>query len=129
MQRQSEAAWLSNSWVSRICCEKMSMSDRVIRMNSAEIFTQFVIAINHHDIEALTALMTTDHLFVDSMGNRVHSATSMKVGWLGYFAMCPDYWIHTDEVMAKDSVVLAVGEAGGTIDGVAYTRGLEGSDS
>jgi len=96
------------------------MSDRVTPMNPAEIFIQFLSAINHHDIEALTALMTTDHLFVNSVGNRMHSATSMKVGWLGYFAMCPDYWIHTDDVMAKDDVVLAVGEAGGTIDGVSW---------
>jgi len=44
----------------------------------------------------------------------------MEVGWRGYFAMCPDYWIHTDHVMAEESVVLAVGEAGGTIDGVSW---------
>jgi hypothetical protein len=34
--------------------------------------------------------------------------------------MCPDYWIHTDYVMAEYGVVLAVGEAGGTIDGVSW---------
>jgi hypothetical protein len=44
----------------------------------------------------------------------------MEVGWRGYFAMGPDYWIHTDHVMAQESVVLAVGEAAGTIDGVAW---------
>jgi len=81
---------------------------------------QFVIAINDHDIKALSALMTTDHVFVDSVGNRVHSATSMQIGWRSYFAMCPDYWIHTDYVMAENGVVLAVGEAGGTIDGVSW---------
>lgn len=89
-------------------------------MKPAEIFMQFVIAINDHDLKVLSALMTIDHAFVDSMGNRVHSATSMEVGWRTYFAMCPDYWIHTDYVMAENGVVLAVGEAGGTIDGVAW---------
>jgi len=92
----------------------------VTTMNSSESFMQFVTAINHHEIKALTALMTVDHVFVDSVGNRAHSAKSMEVGWRGYFAMCLDYWIHTDYVMAEGSVVLAVGEAGGTIDGVAW---------
>jgi ketosteroid isomerase-like protein len=31
--------------------------------------------------------------------------------------MCPDYWIHEDHAIAEDEIVLAVGEAGGTIDG------------
>jgi ketosteroid isomerase-like protein len=44
----------------------------------------------------------------------------MESGWAGYFSMCPDYWIRTDEVMEEAGVVLAVGEAGGTIDGKAW---------
>jgi len=89
-------------------------------MDPTEIFTQFVSAINNHDVQSLKALMTTDHVFVDSVGNRAHSATSMESGWRSYFAMCPDYWIRTDYVMMEDGVVLAVGEAGGTIDGVSW---------
>jgi len=96
------------------------MSDRPITIHSAETFQQFVSAINSHDVKAITVLMATDHLFVDSAGNRVHSASSMEVGWRRYFAMCPDYWIQTDHVMAEGGVVLAVGEAGGTIDGVSW---------
>ena len=89
-------------------------------MNSAETFMHFAAAINRHDIKALTALMTTDHVFVDSVGQRMQGAAAMEAGWRSYFAMCPDYWIHTDYVMAENGVVLAVGEAGGTIDGVAW---------
>lgn len=87
---------------------------------SVETFHQYLAAINGHDAGALRALMTTDHVFVDSLGNRVQSATSMEMGWRGYFAMCPDYWIRADHAMADDDVVLAVGEAGGTIDGVSW---------
>lgn len=76
----------------QVGCETMGMADRVTVMNSAEILMQFVIAINNHDVKALTALMTADHVFVDSLGNRVHSAASMEVAWRSYFAMCPDYW-------------------------------------
>jgi ketosteroid isomerase-like protein len=36
------------------------------------------------------------------------------------WAMCPDYWIRTDDVISDGVVVLAAGEAGGTIDGVAW---------
>jgi ketosteroid isomerase-like protein len=96
------------------------MSDRLTAINSVDTFKQFVSAINSHDVRALAALMTTDHVFVDSLGNRVEGASSMEAGWRGYFAMCPDYWIQADDVMAENAVVLAAGEAGGTIDGVAW---------
>ena len=89
-------------------------------MNPAEIFKRFATAINRHDVNALTALMTTDHVFVDSVGQRVQGAASMEAGWRGYFAMCPDYWIRTDDVVAEGGVVLAAGEAGGTIDRIPW---------
>ena len=86
-------------------------------MNPTETFKQFLAAINNHDLTALTALLAADHVFVDSLGNRVHGARAMETGWQGYFAMCPDYWIHEDHAIAEGEIVLAVGEAGGTIDG------------
>lgn len=88
--------------------------------DAAEIFTHFVAAINRHDVHALTTLMTTDHLFVDSLGHRVQGSSQMEVGWRGYFAMCPDYWIRIDNVIAEGAIVLAAGEAGGTIDGTQW---------
>lgn len=96
------------------------MSDRLTTVQSAETFKQFVTAINSHDAKAIVLLMTTDHLFIDSLGNRVQGANSMEVGWRGYFAMCPDYWIQTGQVIAEGCAVLAAGEAGGTIDGVSW---------
>src|ERR1035437_1517482 len=85
-----------------------------------ETFRQFVTAINRHDVGALAALMTPDHVFVDSVGHRVQGAASMEVGWRVYFTMCPDNWIRTDDAMAEGGTVLAVGEAGGTISGVEW---------
>ena len=96
------------------------MTDRLTTPDPAGTFQRFVTAINGHDAAAVTALMTTDHMFVDSAGNRAHGATSMEVAWRAYFAMCPDYWIQADDVVAGGGAVLAVGEAGGTIDGVAW---------
>jgi len=92
----------------------------MIKMDSADVFTQFLLAINQHDTKALKALMTSDHVFIDSVGNQARSPATIEAGWRGYFAMCPDYWVHTDDVMAQGGVVLAVGEAGGTIDGVSW---------
>jgi ketosteroid isomerase-like protein len=94
-----------------------------IGSNSAgakEAFERFVAAINVHDIEALTSLMTADHLFVDSVGNRVQGADSMRTGWRGYFAMCPDYAITVRDILAESNKVLATGAAGGTIDDTAW---------
>ena len=85
-----------------------------------EAFQQFAAAINSHDVQALTALMTPDHVFVDGLGNRAQGATTMELGWRGYFSMCPDYWIRADDAIAEGGTVLAVGAAGGTIDGVAW---------
>ena len=44
----------------------------------------------------------------------------MEAGWRGYFAMCPDYWIRADHVLADAGAVLLAGEAGGTIDGQSW---------
>jgi ketosteroid isomerase-like protein len=100
--------------------ENESMPDGYTTINSVEIFQQFVAAVNGHDIQTLTGLMTADHVFVDSIGNRVQGATSMEAGWRGYFVLCPDYRIRTDDVIANGGVVLAAGEAGGSIDCVAW---------
>lgn len=86
----------------------------------ADTFGQFVAAINNHDVDTLASLMTSDHLFVDSVGHRVQGAEPMRNGWLGYFAMCPDYWIRIDTLASVDGAVLAMGEAGGTIDNVPW---------
>jgi ketosteroid isomerase-like protein len=46
-------------------------------MHTEEVFMLFVTAINRHDLQALTALMTPDHIFIDSLGRRVEGAQSM----------------------------------------------------
>src|SRR5260370_37226002 len=89
-------------------------------MSSIETFERWLAAINIHDVAALARLMAADHVFVDSLGNRVDGAKSMEAGWRGYFAMCPDYWIREDHAMAEGEMMLVAGEAGGTIDGESW---------
>jgi ketosteroid isomerase-like protein len=100
---------------------KWAMTDRADHIGTCESLKQFVAAINHHDLDAVVAMLTADHLFVDSAGNRTQGASAMQAGWRGYFEMCPDYWIRADHVIAEGELVLAVGEAGGTIDGVPWS--------
>jgi ketosteroid isomerase-like protein len=89
-------------------------------MQHREVFLLFVAAINRHDMQALKDLMAPDHIFIDSIGYRVQGAVSMEAGWRGYFAMCPDYWIRTDHVIAENETVLAAGDAGGSIDNAVW---------
>ena len=85
-------------------------------MSPIGIVTAWLAAINGHDVPALVSLMTPDHVFIDSLGNKVRGASSMEPGWRGYFAMCPDYWIRADHLLVSEDTVLAAGEAGGTIN-------------
>ena len=100
--------------------EHMSNGDQASTTNSLAVFEKFVEVINRHDAKALIGLMTEDHLFVDSLGNHTSGVTRMKPAWNGYFAMCPDYWIKIDNEVSSQDVVLAVGQAGGTIDNVPW---------
>ena len=89
-------------------------------MNLDKTFKEFVAAINSHDVESLTSLMTEDHLFVDSLGNRVQGAGTMRIGWRGYFAMCPDYRVEVSDILIGQDTIMATGNASGTIDGAAW---------
>jgi uncharacterized protein (TIGR02246 family) len=80
----------------------------------------FVNAINHQSVEEIAALMTEDHVFIDSLGTRTGGKQRMKAGWEGYFHMVPDYTIVIDETFVDGAVVVMLGTAQGTYspDGV-----------
>lgn len=89
-------------------------------MNAAVLFQQFIDAINQHDPQALSALMSPDHVFIDSVGHRIEGVGAMVSAWRGYFAMCPDYRIRITDVLTEGSLVLATGQASGTIRGTSW---------
>jgi ketosteroid isomerase-like protein len=84
------------------------------------VFGSFVAAVNARDAGALASLLAEYFLFIDTLANRVEGAASMEGGWRAYFEMCPDYRLRIDEVVVDGALALATGEAGGTIDGVAW---------
>ena len=74
----------------------------------------FVRAINRQDVEALAALMTLEHRFVDSLGNVAEGREKMRAAWVGYFRMVPDYTIEVEETFCDGLVVVMLGVARGT---------------
>jgi len=85
-----------------------------------QVFDQFVAAISSQNASAIAYLMSSDHVFVDALGNRIQGASTMEGAWRGYFTMCPDYWIRPEHVLVQGDLLLAAGEAGGTIDGLPW---------
>lgn len=78
------------------------------------IVGRFVDAINRRDVGALAALLTPDHLFVDSLGNRIGGLDRIRAAWAGYFAMVPDYRITVDGWADRGNTVLLHGHAQGS---------------
>jgi ketosteroid isomerase-like protein len=81
-------------------------------MNS-EVVEKFVDLINAHDVDGLVALMSTDHVFIDSLGNRF-ARPSIETGWRQYFETVPDYWVRVDRVVPDEPASILFGTAGGT---------------
>jgi uncharacterized protein (TIGR02246 family) len=82
--------------------------------SSIVVAQQFVRDLNRQDVDAMAALMTLEHRFIDSLGNVVNGRAAMRVGWSGYFRMVPDYTIAVEEVYADGPVVILIGTAQGT---------------
>ena len=80
----------------------------------AAVAKAFVRAINRQDPDALSALMSADHLFTDSLGNAVQGRDAMRAGWAAYFRMVPDYTLAFEEIFADGPVVVMLGVASGT---------------
>jgi len=73
-----------------------------------------VHAINRQSPAELYALMTEDHVFIDSLGNRVAGRDKVRAGWEGYFGMVPDYTVAIEETFVEGPLVLLFGTAQGT---------------
>ena len=81
-------------------------------MNS-EAVEKFVDRINAHDVNGLIALMSADHVFIDSLGGR-SARPAIETGWRQYFATVPDYWVRVDRLVDDESALILLGTAGGT---------------
>jgi len=75
---------------------------------------RFANEINRHDLDALVALMSDDHLFVDGLGHEVHGREKLREAWRSYYEMFPDYHIDIRESFQSGRVVALLGTASGT---------------
>lgn len=74
----------------------------------------FIAAINRQDVDGVVDCMTSDHLFIDSLGHSAKGAESIREGWNLYFQMVPDYTIEIEEEFADGDRVVLLGSARGT---------------
>ncbi len=80
-------------------------------MSHRDIAIRFNDAINARDIEALVALMTDDHRFVNTEGTVFEGIDRCREIWSGFFAAFPDYRNHFDTVTEKDGTVVIAGRS------------------
>ncbi len=82
-------------------------------MQPREVTRAFIDAINAHDAAAIVALTTSDHRFIDSLGDTL-AGGSLLDAWKSYFRMVPDYRVVATQWLTDGDVVVAIGTASGT---------------
>jgi ketosteroid isomerase-like protein len=78
------------------------------------VVLKFERLINSRDAAAVCSLLTSDSVFIDSLGNRMEGAAKMRPAWEGYFKMVPDYTISHSEIFVNGNTVAMFGSAQGT---------------
>ena len=56
---------------------------------SVEIVIRFITAINSHNIESISEMMSDDHKFIDSLGSVYRGKELMTQGWTDYLHNVP----------------------------------------
>jgi len=62
-----------------------------VGQDEVAVVVAFNDAINAADLDALVALMTQDHRFVDSAGGTVEGRVACREAWSGFFESFPGY--------------------------------------
>lgn len=89
--------------------------------SAVAVVRAFIERINAHDVEGLTACLSPDHRFIDSLGTVFGGRETLRHGWHAYFALVNDYHVSVHELAELPWGVLLVGEAAGRSNGVAWT--------
>jgi ketosteroid isomerase-like protein len=83
-------------------------------MGTSETVGAFIAAINSGNLDAISHRLAEDHVFVDSLANRVVGKEAMEAGWRAYLAMFPDYRITAQILMSEGDSALLCGTTSGT---------------
>ena len=79
--------------------------------NEKAIVLRFNGCITNRDIDALAALMTDDHRFIDPAGHVVAGKASVLKAWKGFFAAFPDYRNVFGQMVVSGGVVVITGHS------------------
>lgn len=80
--------------------------------DAAAVVLAFNEAINGRNLDALAAMMTESHRFIDSAGATVDGRNACVEAWRGFFDSFPDYRNIFDEVAdLGDGIVLVRGRS------------------
>ena len=75
------------------------------------VVTRFNDRINLGRIDGLAALMTDDHVFIDTADNVVSGKANVIDAWRAFFAAFPDYRNVFDAVVVRADMVVATGHS------------------
>jgi ketosteroid isomerase-like protein len=78
-----------------------------------EVVMEFIKRINSGDVNALSELMTEDHIFQDALGKRFLGRETMRQGWTAYFKTVTGYQVHAEEFFQTDERFAIFGTASG----------------
>jgi ketosteroid isomerase-like protein len=84
---------------------------------SVEVVIRFITAINSHNIDMISAMISDDHKFTDSLGNVFRGKELMTKGWADYLRLFPDYKIETEEIYENGDKIMFTGKASGSYSG------------
>ena len=79
-----------------------------------KVVRDFAESVNSANIDRIYNLMTIDHEFIDSQGNKMIGNDNLKKAWIGYFSLFPDYKIEITDILQNDSIIVMLGYASGT---------------
>ena len=79
--------------------------------DAASVVRRFNDAISAGDLNELGALMSADHVFIDSTGSRVVGRGACLDAWGKFFAAFPDYRNVFELLTLRDDEVLIVGRS------------------
>jgi len=79
-----------------------------------KVVRDFAESVNSANIDRIYNLMTIDHEFIDSQGNKMIGNDNLKKAWIGYFGLFPDYKIEITDILQNDSIIVMLGYASGT---------------
>ena len=90
-------------------------------MGSIDVVRGFIARINDHDVDGLSAMLTENHRFIDSLGSVFVGRETLRAGWADYFRLVSEYRITIDECADGEPSLLLVGSVAGRSGGVEWT--------